>query len=1122
MSSTPADAELLDLLLADEGVETGPRLTRRAPGAMPRLSHAQQRLWILQQLDPTSAAYNITTAVRWIGRLDVTALEAALNDVVARHEVLRTVFPAEDGRAVVRVLPELKMSVQATGRAEAAESAERAFDLAQAPLLRLSVTRGESEEQVVKLTVHHIVADAWSMEIFVRELGEAYAARQQGRAPGWSELPIQYADFSAWQRAWLETGVRATQLDYWRRQLAEPPTLELPTDRPRSARADSAGAVHGFVLPEDVVAGVRRLAHEEEATTFMVLLAAFQSLLHRYTAQDDLVVGAPVANRTRREIEPLIGFFVNTLVLRADFSQRPDFRMLLRQVKRTAIDAYAHQDVPFEDLVQELQPDRQLNQNPLFSVMFSVQGAARETLATPGATLELLKPETRVVKFDLLVACEESASGITGGVEYRTALFDAATIERWAGHFVELLRDAVSRPETPVRLLRVLPAAEQRRVLHEWNATARPYPERSLAELFAEQSAATPAAVAVRAGGMTLTYAELDERANRLAHLLVTNGVGADVCVGVCLERSLDLIVALVAIVKAGGAYVALEPDYPAERLALMLADVKAGVVITRGQFADKIATATNVAAIWVDRDAIRIATQRTTAPRVFAKPEHLAYVSYTSGSTGRPKGVAVTQRGVIRLVRNTDFASLGPREVFLQFAPVAFDASTLEIWGPLLNGGQLVVMPAGTPTLDELGRVIREERVTTLWLTAGLFSAMVDERLDDLRGVRQLLAGGDVLPLPQVARFVRAVPSCRLINGYGPTENTTFTCCHPITDSDLLGASVPIGRPIANTRVYVLDAALQPVPIGVPGELFAGGDGLARGYVGRAELTLEKFGPNPFGPGRLYRTGDRVRWRADGTIEFLGRLDQQVKIRGYRIEPGEIEAALLAEPGVKAAAVVVRDARGRKQLVAYVVGEAMMETLRAQLAVAVAGLPRAGRDRETRRAPAECEWQGRPRGTAGTGGRRGRRGRGPAGRCGTRDRGDLVRGAGARTRRPERQLFHDRRRFDRRDPGDEPVEARRLAGRGARPVSVSDRRRAGGSSPSGGGERESVEETLSGTNSADARASLVPRAPPRRPASFQPGCAAAGAGNIDDRICGGGGDRALAPARCPAHGAQG
>lgn len=932
MSATPADAELLDLLLAEEGVAACPRLTRRAPDAPPLLSSAQQRLWFLQQLDPASAAYNITTAVRWRGSLDGVALENALNDVVARHEVLRTVFPAEDGRAVARVLSEVAVRVAWRDDAASEDDAARPFDLAQAPLLRLGVTRRAADDHDVILTVHHIVADAWSMEVFVRELGEAYAARQQGRAPAWGELPVQYADFAAWQRAWLASGVRATQLEYWRRQLAVPPTLGLPTDRPRPAQPDFAGAAHGFVLPADVVEGVRRLAREEDATVFMVLLAAFQALLHRYTGQDDLVVGAPVANRTRREVEPLIGFFVNTLVLRADFSGLPDFRTLLRQLKRTAIDAYAHQDVPFEDLVQELQPERHLSQNPLFQAMFSVQGAARETLASPGATLELLRPETRVAKFDLLVACEESAAGITGGIEYRTALFDAATIARWAEHFIELLRDAVRAPATPVRRLRLLPADELHRVLHEWNATARPYPERGLAELFAEQVAATPGAPAVRSAGATLTYAELDARANRLAALLATEGVGADSCVGVCLERSLDLIVALVAIVKAGGAYVALEPDYPAERLALMLADVQARVVIAREALAPKLGGDASRRVVCIDRDAARIAAQPATSRVARVTPDHLAYVSYTSGSTGRPKGVAVTQRAVVRLVRNTDFARLTPAEVFLQFAPVAFDASTLEIWGPLVNGGQLVVMPAGTPTLDELGRVIRAEGVTTLWLTAGLFAAMVDERLDDLRGVRQLLAGGDVLPLPQVTRFVRAVPGCQLINGYGPTENTTFTCCHAITEADLASASVPIGRPIANTRVYVLDAALQPAPIGVPGELFAGGDGLARGYVNRPELTLEKFGPNPFGPGRLYRTGDRVRWRVDGTIEFLGRLDQQVKIRGYRIEPGETEAALLAEPGVKAASVVVRETRGRKQLVAYVVGATTPEALRAQL----------------------------------------------------------------------------------------------------------------------------------------------------------------------------------------------
>ncbi len=933
MSTEPTDAELLDLLLAEESVSAALRLAPRAPGLAPVLSFAQQRLWVLQQLEPASPAYNITTAVRWRGPLDRTAFEAALNDVVARHEVLRTAFPAEDGRAVARVHPELAVRVAwREGGGAAKDEAARPFDLASAPLLRLAVATAGPEEHVITLTLHHILADAWSMEVFVRELGEAYQVRRQGRAPAWPALPVQYADFAAWQREWLGSGVRAAQLAYWRQQLAQPPVLSLPTDRTRPAQADSAGATHGFTLPDDVVAGVRRLAQEEEATVFMVLLAAFQALLHRHAGQDDLVVGVPAAGRTRREVEPLIGFFVNTLVLRADFSGRPDFRTLLRQVKRTAIDAFAHQDVPFEDLVQELQPGRHACENPLFQVMFSMQGATRESLAAAEVTLEPVRAETRVAKFDLLLACEETPAGIAGGIEYRTALFEAATIARWAARFVELLRDAVQAPATPVAWLKLLPVAERREVLEEWSGTRPAYPEQDIASLFALQAAQAPAAVAVRCGGAVLTYADLETRANRLAHRLVRQGVGPDVGVGVCLERSLELIVALVAVVKAGGAYVALEPAHPAERLAWTLADAGARVVLTRESWAGAFASVAGCVVVCLDREAAAIAALPSTPPVVSTGPDHLAYVSYTSGSTGRPKGVAVTQRGVVRLVRNTDYAMFGAREVFLQFAPVAFDASTLEIWGPLLNGAQLVVMPPGMPALDELGRVIREEGVTTLWLTAGLFRAMVDERLDDLRGLRQLLAGGDVLPMPQVVRFARAVPGCRLINGYGPTENTTFTCCHTFTAADHAAAAAPIGRPVANTRVLVLDAAFQPVPPGVSGELFTGGAGLARGYTGRADLTAEKFVPDPFGPGRLYRTGDRARWRPDGTLEFLGRLDQQVKIRGYRIEPGEVEAELLAEPGVRAAAVVVQMAPAGKRLVAYVVGDAEPDALRARL----------------------------------------------------------------------------------------------------------------------------------------------------------------------------------------------
>ena len=945
--AVPDDQELLDLLLAEEGVESGPRLVARPAGAPLVLSHAQQRLWFLQQLDPASAAYNIVAAVRLDGRLDAAALELGLNDLVARHEVLRIVFPTVEGRVAPQLLAKADARVVAhdfsafapTERAAAvaqvqAEITALPFDLAQAPLVRLVLVRLGAAEHVAILVMHHIASDGWSMDVLVRELGAAYFSRALGQVPTWPALPLQYADFATWQRGWLESGVRAAQLDYWRRQLANPPTLALPTDRPRPARPDFSGATLTFTLPATLVEGVRWLARDEDSTMFMVLLAAFQTLLHRYTGQDDLVVGAPVANRTRSELEPLIGFFVNTLVLRADFSGRPDFRTLLRQVKRTALDAYDHQDVPFEDLVQELQPERHLSQNPLFQVMFSVQAASREVLRMQDLSLTPLKAVSATAKFDLTLAMEEGAGGIGGALEYRTALFDAATMRRFVMHFEHLLAEIVSAPAQSLATLRLQSSADEREVVSAWNATARPYPARSMGELFAAQAAQRPAALAVRCGGEQLSYAELDARANSLAHGLIAYGVRPGTRVVVCLERSIDLIVALLGIIKAGGAYVALDPELPATRLALMVAEAGGPVVLTHSRFVERLTMGT-VTALCLDRAAAELAAQPVSDPRVPVTLEHLAYVSYTSGSTGVPKGVEIPQRGVVRLVQNTDFATFTPADVFLQLAPVAFDASTLEVWAPLLNGGVLVMMPPGTPEFETLGRTIREERITTLWLTAGLFHLMVDERLADLAGVRQLLAGGDVLSVPHVRKFLQAHPACRLINGYGPTENTTFTCCHTILETDLAAGSVPIGRPIANTRVYVLDPAMRPLPIGVPGELYTGGDGLARGYLDRPELTSEKFVPDPFaggGAARLYRTGDRVRWLADGTIQFLGRLDHQVKIRGYRIEPGETEAALLAEPGVKAAAVIVRDEAGKKRLIGYAVSPHTGDELRARL----------------------------------------------------------------------------------------------------------------------------------------------------------------------------------------------
>lgn len=846
--------------------------------------------------------------------------------------MLQAIHPP--GRIDFRFAPAADETALAT--ALAAE-ARRAFDLVQGPLWRAVLFARGAQDHVLLLTLHHIVSDGWSLGVLIREFSHFYAGFAAGAAPELPELEIQYADFAVWQREQWQGGAATAQVEFWRRTLAGAPTEPLLLgDRPRAAVMTTTGRKHRFEFDATLTRELHALAQHAGASLFMVLLGGFAALLRRWSGRNDLVIGTPVANRNRREVDPLVGFFVNTLPLRLDLADNPSARALLGRVRTTVLEALAHQDVPFEQLVQELQPERTLGHAPLFQVMFALQNTPADALRLPGLTTAPVEVDTGTTKFDLTLALEETGGGLVARLEYNSDLFDDATAERLAAQYDCLLRDLVHAPATAIGALRLQDEAAEAALLRRGTETARPYPERSLGELFAAQVARNPAAIAVRFSGVDLTYAELDARANRLAHLLRARGVRPDACVPVCIERSLELIVALLAIVKAGGAYVALDPEYPAERLAAMAADVAAEVALVQEKFAARLGRSVARTTLVLEHVAAEITAQPATAPDVSATLEHLAYVSFTSGSTGRPKGVAVPQRGVVRLVQNTDFATFAAGDTFLQLAPVAFDASTLEIWGPLLNGGRLVVMPPGAPTLEALGATIREEGVTTLWLTAGLFHLMVDERLDDLRGVRQLLAGGDVLSVAQVRKFLRGAPASRLINGYGPTENTTFTCCHSIGEADLAGGSVPIGRPIANTRVYVLDAELRPVPVGVPGELYTGGDGLARGYLNRPELTAEKFVRDPFASdpqARLYRTGDRVRWRNDGAIEFLGRLDQQVKIRGYRVEPAEAEAALAAEPGVKAAAVVVREDGGQKRLVGYAVGSELDgEQLRVRL----------------------------------------------------------------------------------------------------------------------------------------------------------------------------------------------
>ena len=938
-SKDKIDDDLLALLLGDDAsAETSNAISPRPPSESRPLSFAQQRLWFLQELEPTSPAYNITAAVRLSGHVDASRLEAALAIIVERHEVLRTGFATVDGQAQAVPQRDVRVPVKRISATEAELPARCAtasltpFDLHSPPLLQLTLIELSATHCCAVLVMHHIVSDAWSMDNLVRELGLAYTALLTGATLELPALAIQYGDYAHWQHERLNAGEHERQLAYWREQLAAPPELELPTDFIRPTSPDHQGAVISFMLPPETTAQLRRLMEETESTFFMTMLAAGHGWLHQLTQQDDVILGAPVANRGAAELEPLIGFFVNTLALRARIDETTTFRSLVAAARQATLEGFAHQDVPFEAIVHEVLPDRDPSRNPLFQVMLTADSTTNRKLQLGDLGMEPVDLPSAVAKFDLTLSLQNSPDEITGALEYATALFEPATASRMADQFLYHLARAVAAPDIPlVDLDRLSPA--HRQTLADWeNGPATPYPTTSLAAVFEQAVDATPSVVALTIGGDVLTYAELDQRANQLAHALLAREVGPNVPVGVAMERSMDLVVALLAILKAGGAYLAIDPAYPAERIAGMLTSADCRLVLTDpGGLPTTPATVT---CLHLTDWPTALSASATSRPESTVGPDHLAYISFTSGTTGKPKGVAVPHRAVLRLVHGDSFAHFGADEVFLMMAPLAFDASTLELWGPLLHGGRLVIMPPGTPSLEQIGDIVRTERVTTLWLTSGLFNLMVDEQIDDLRGLHQLLAGGDVLSLSHVRQALAALPQTRLINGYGPTENTTFTCCHEIKEADLLGGSIPIGKPIAQTDVLVLDAHRRRVPIGVVGELYTGGDGLARGYIGETELTAQAFGAHPDDTNRrIYRTGDLVRWREDGTLEFRGRADRQVKIRGHRIELTEVEAALAHITGVTAAAVVVNSTGSRKQLVGYAASTLEATDVQAQLA---------------------------------------------------------------------------------------------------------------------------------------------------------------------------------------------
>ena len=953
---SPEKREALQRLLRRSGVDVVP------PGIRPRsptaadlpLSFAQRRLWFLDQMEPGRSFYNVVDSILLDEPVDPAIVERSLNEVVRRHEALRTTFEKRHHEPVQVVAPGLELALDVrdfragpAGERDAAAArfstdfAERPFDLAHGPLLRAALMRTNDEVCELLLSMHHIVSDAWSLDLLERELRALYLAFSRGRPAPLPPLPIQYADFALWQRDWLRGDALASQVAYWTRVLAGAPhVLDLPIARPRPPAPTYRGAAQSRLVSAHVAQALRALAQREGATLFMTTLAAFNVLLARYTDQHDIVVGTPVAGRNRAETEPLIGFFVNTVVIRTDLSGDPTFRTVLRRTRAVCLGAFAHQELPFEMLVEALQPDRDLSRNPLFQVTFqcsSVSGVDDEGPGRDGAVPDV-QPTT--AKFDLTINVWDGGGALRVQADYSTDLFDDAAVTRLLQHFERVLGRVAEEPEATVASLSLLSDDDRRRAIEEWNQTATPYPrESSLGELFDRQAAATPSAIAVSCGDETLTYGELNARADTLARRLRALGVGPESVVGLFMERSTEMIVGMLGILKADGAYVPLDPEYPAQRLAFMVRDAGIGVLVTE---TDRAASAPDVECAVVVDASQPSAAGEARALLGTATAESAAYVIYTSGSTGTPKGVVVTQRAVARTVCGTNYLQLGPGDRVAQASIAAFDAATFEIWGALLNGATVVILPRDVLLLPErLGELLRHLRITTLFVTTAVLNQVAARAPRAFASLRCLLFGGEAADAGSVRQILDRGAPQRLLHVYGPTESTTFAAWHPVEAVPAEAVSIPIGRPLANTEIYLLDARQQPVPVGVVGELCIGGDGLARGYLHDARRTAERFVPSPFGaaPGRrLYRTGDLAKYLPGGAIEFVGRRDGQVKIRGHRIELGEVEALLREHPQVHDVVALCRqDARGDKRLVAYVAArpghELGVSGLRAHLA---------------------------------------------------------------------------------------------------------------------------------------------------------------------------------------------
>jgi surfactin family lipopeptide synthetase A len=930
-------AHPFDTLDAEKFLIAGSMRTTPIP-----LSFAQQRLWFLDQLEPNSPFYNIPVALRLKGRIDITALTQSFQEIVRRHEVLRTIFEmGENGEPVQKILPHLKLEVDRIDlnaeqvdqalvwQAMCREEAVNPFDLQRGPLIRASLLmladNGNSQDAILMLTMHHIVSDGWSAAVLVNEFAVLYRAFTQNQASPLAELPIQYADFACWQRRWLSGGELDRQISYWRQQLAGATgVLELPTDRPRPAMMTYRGSNINFEIPSELARQARALSSQCNVTLFMLLLAVFKLLLSRHSGQSDLCVGIPVANRNRQEIEDLIGFFVNTLVLRTNLSSNPTFAELLVQIKTTVLDAQNHQDLPFEKLVEVLQPVRDPSRSPLFQAMFVQQNQDSLALSLPNLVISGVEDESEISKFDLTLHIQDWPDGrLSGSFEFNTDLFEVETIDCFVQHYLTLLLAGIETPQRRISELPLLTYPEERQILKDWNATEVEYPQNCcIHHLFEAQAEQTPNVIALTFNELSLSYAELNGRANQLANYLITQGVGPDVMVGIYIERSLEMVVGMLGILKAGGAYVPIDPAYPMERVRYILTDADVRLVLTQSEMIGSTDTAQRIS-ICLETNWPVIASYSSQNPSPRNHPLDTSYIIYTSGSTGQPKGVAVSHRNVVHSTCARFHKYSDPIQAYLLLSSFAFDSSVAGIFWTLSQGGCLC-LPNNDASKDpvSLAELIERHQVSHLLALPSLYALLLEQAPEKLSSLKAAIVAGEACAIAVVKRHFAVLPTIKLYNEYGPTEATVWGSVYQ-AGLDNLERPLSIGRPISNVCLYILDSHLNPAPLGTAGELYIGGAGIVRGYLNRPELTAERFIPDLFqaNGSRLYKTGDRARYHADGVIEFLGRIDHQVKIRGFRIELGEIEAHLLKHPEIKEATVLaIEDKFSGKRLVAYLV----------------------------------------------------------------------------------------------------------------------------------------------------------------------------------------------------------